>query len=167
MLLSFFQWCEHTAIGTAIRESLWLFPVIEAVHLLALSMIGGAVLLVDLRFLGLGLRRQSVTRLARDAHPWLVGSLAVMLATGILLFLSEPLKCYYNGAFWVKMLLLALAMLFTLAIRQKVATLDQTRLRAIRGKLVGLVSLMLWSGVGLGGRAIGLYGRGPRRFSAR
>src|SRR5713226_2669711 len=55
-LLPFFEWCEHTAVGAAIRGSAWLFPVIEAFHLLALALIGGAILIVDLRLLGLGLR---------------------------------------------------------------------------------------------------------------
>ncbi len=65
MLLPFFEWCEATAIGQAIRESLWLFPVIESIHLLGLAMIGGAILVVDLRLLGFGLRHQPVAQLAR------------------------------------------------------------------------------------------------------
>ena len=60
-LLAFFQWCEATSLGTAIRETTWAFAVIESVHLLALSVIGGAVLLVDLRLLGFGLRHQRST----------------------------------------------------------------------------------------------------------
>ena len=58
-LFDFFDWLELTPIGTAIRDSLWLFPVIEAVHLLGLALLGGAVLVLDLRMLGLGLTRQS------------------------------------------------------------------------------------------------------------
>ena len=82
-LLPFFQWCEATTLGTAIRETTWAFAVIESVHLLALCVIGGAVLVVDLRLLGLGLRRQRVQDLARDAQPWLNYSLAVMLLTAL------------------------------------------------------------------------------------
>ena len=102
-LLAFFQWCEQSGIGAAIRRSSWLFPVIEAIHLLGLGMIGGAVLVVDLRLLGLGLRRQSLAQLARDAQRWLIGSLIVMIITGTLLFTSEAIKCYYHAAFWMKM----------------------------------------------------------------
>src|SRR5882672_10654938 len=103
MLLPFFKWCEATSIGAGIRDSLWLFPTIEAVHLIALAVIGGAVLMVDLRLIGFGLRDQPVSKVAREAHPWLVGSLVVMLSTGILMFLSEAIKCYYSSAFWWKM----------------------------------------------------------------
>ena len=155
MLLPFFQWCESTALGTAIRMSPWAFAVIESVHLLGLAVIGGAVLLVDLRMLGFGLTNQRVAELARAVFPWLVGSLVVMLLTGVALFLSEPLKCYDSRAFWVKMISLGLAMLFTFTIRRTATLADETRVRPIWFKLVALVSLALWFGVGGGGRWIG------------
>ena len=156
-LLPFFEWCEATAVGEAIRNSLWLFPVIESVHLLALALIGGAVLVVDLRLLGLGLRRQPVAQIARDAQPWLIGSLAMMLITGILLFLSESIKCYYSPPFWYKMTFLPLAILFALTVRRKVAAADERRVGPLWGKLVALVSLGLWFGVGFSGRWIAFY----------
>ena len=154
-LLPFFQWCENSAVGETIRSSSWLFPVIESFHLLGLAVIGGAVLVVDLRLFGFGLRRQPVAQLALDAQRWLIGSLMVMLATGTLLFTSEAIKCYYHAAFWVKMTSLFLAILFTFTVRRKVAMADETRVRPLRRKLVALVSVTLWSGVGLGGRWIG------------
>ena len=154
-LLGFFQWCEQSGIGDAIRRSSWLFPVIEAIHLLGLGVIGGAVLVVDLRLLGLGLRRQSAAQLARDAQPWLVGSLLLMIITGSLLFLSEAMKCYYHEAFWFKMTSLFLAIVFTFTIQRKVIAAGETRLRPVWSKVVALVSVILWSGVGFGGRWIG------------
>jgi hypothetical protein len=157
-LLPFFQWCEASAIGTAIRSSTWAFAVIESVHLLALAAIGGAVLVVDLRLLGWGLRRQTVAEVARDAYPWLVGSLVVMLVTGISLFLSESVKCYYSTPFWWKMSSLALAMIFAFTVRRRVTMSEDARVRPIYLKLVALVSLTLWFGVGAGGRWIGFSG---------
>ena len=158
MLAPFFEWCAATRLGTAIQMSPWAFAVIESVHLLGLAVIGGAVLLVDLRMLGFGLRDQRTADIARAAFPWLVGSLIVMLLTGIGLFLSEPMKCYYSRPFWVKMTSLSLAMLFTFTIRRKVTLADETRMRPIWFKLVALVSLMLWFGVGASGRWIGFGG---------
>ena len=155
-LLPFFEWCEATAVGEAIRNSLWLFPIIESVHLLALALIGGAVLIVDLRLLGLGLR-QPVAQVARAAQPWLIGSLTVMLVTGIPLFLSESIKCYYSPPFWYKMTFLPLAITFALTVRRKVAAADENRVGPLWGKLVGLVSLGLWFGVGFSGRWIAFY----------
>ena len=157
MLLPLFEWCEATALGQAIRESLWLFPVIESIHLLGLAMIGGALLVVDLRLFGLALRQQPVAPLARDVHPWLVGSLAVMLTTGIMLFLSESIRCYYSPPFWTKMELLLVAILFTFTVRRKVALADEERVGPIWGRLVAFVSLALWFGVGFSGRWIAFY----------
>jgi hypothetical protein len=157
-LLPFFQWVSTTPVSQAISTSQWAFAVIESTHLLALSVIGGAVLIVDLRLLGLGLRNQSVAQVARDAQPWLIGSLAVMLVTGVLLFTSEPIKCYYSTAFWVKMSCLATGMIFAFTVRRNVALASEGRVRPIWMKVVALVSLALWFGVGAGGRWIGFSG---------
>lgn len=156
--MPFFEWCEATAVGDAIRSSAWLFPVIESVHLIALALLGGALLVVDLRLLGLGLRRQPVAELARDAQPWVIATLLIMIATGIPLFLSESIKCYYSPAFWVKMTTLPLAIAFTFTVRRSVAMADERRIGRIRSALVGVASLALWLTVGAGGRWIGFSG---------
>ena len=157
-MLPFFEWCESTAAGEMIRNSVWLFPVIESVHLLALALIGGAILVVDLRLFGFGLTRQPVARLARDVQPWLVGGLAVMIATGILLFTSEAVKCYYNSAFWTKMTFLLPALIFTFTVRRRVASAGEHRVRPVWNKLTASVSVSLWSVVGAAGRWIGFSG---------
>jgi hypothetical protein len=158
MLLPFFQWVETTRMHEVISSSSWAFAVIESVHLLALAVIGGAVLMLDLRFLGMGLSRQSVDEVAREAHPWLVISLIVMLVTGVALFVSEPTKCYYSVPFWWKMRSLALAVLFTFTIRRRVSKAEPGRIAPAYQKLVAVVSLILWFGVGAGGRWIGFSG---------
>jgi len=155
VLFHLFQWIENSGLGEAIRESKWLFPVIESVHLLGLAVIGGAILVVDLRLMGFGLRRQSVRQIASDVQPWLIGSLIVMLISGGLLFTSEAIKCYYHWAFWMKMTALFLAILFTFTIRRSVTVADADRIGTVRSRLVAVVSLALWSGVGIGGRWIG------------
>ena len=155
MLLAFFQWCENSALGESIRASYWLFAGIESLHLVGLALIGGAVLLVDLRLLGFGLVHQPVAQIARDAQKWLIVSLLILLPTGILLFISEAAKCYDHEAFWFKMAFLFLAMVFTFTVRRKVALADETRMNPVWSKVVALVSLSLWIGVGIGGRWIG------------
>ena len=157
-LLPVFEWLEATALGAAVRDSLWLFPVIEAVHLIAFAIIGGAVLIVDLRLFGLGLRRQSTPEVAREAQPFLLGSLALMFASGIPLFLTEALKCYYSEPFRVKMIALALAIAFTFTVRQRVVAADQARVGPLWSKLVAALSITLWGTVAWGGRWIGFSG---------
>ena len=154
-LLPFFQWCYQTAIGEAIRESLWLFPLIEAFHLVGLGLTAGAVLIVDLRLLGVGLSRQPVAQLSAAVEPWLLGSLTLMFASGIPLFLSESMKCYYSFAFWVKMTSLFLVLLFTFTVRRRVTRTGLTPGQPTLGRITALISLCLWFGVAWGGRWIG------------
>ena len=155
-LLPFFEWCEATRLGDTIRQSLWLFPVIEAVHLLGLCVLGGALLIVDLRLLGFGLRNHSMAVLAKDIRPWLVASIVVMLVTGTALFTSEAIKCYYNTSFWVKITTLPFALAFTFFIREPL-----TR-RApdvnVTTRVVALTSIVLWFVVAAAGRWIGFSG---------
>jgi hypothetical protein len=153
-LLRFFEWCEATWLGTAVRNSTWAFPVIESIHLLGLSMLGGAVLIVDLRMLGVGLSRQPIAGLAEDARPWLLRAIGVMVLTGVPLFLSEAVKCYHNPSFRVKMIALPLALAYTFLIRQRLAARSEFETSAVT-RLVAIGSMGLWLVVAAAGRWIG------------
>ena len=158
MMFDLFHAIEFSAAGQLIKNSSWAFAVTESVHLLALSVIGGAVLIVDLRMLGLGLRRQAVADIARDAQPIFVASLVVMLVTGAMLFMSEAVKCYASYPFRIKMSSLALAILFTFTVRRMVTRAAAGRVSPGSYRIVALVSLMLWFTVGAAGRWIGFSG---------
>ena len=156
-LLDFCKWVQYSPLLSSMRSSPWIFPVIASVHLMGLALIGGAVLVVDLRLLGLGLSHQPVAQVARDAERWLLVSLVVLLPTGILQFMCfAATKYYYLAAFWVKMAALSLALVFTFAVRRRVVMADETRMSPVRRKLTAVVSLSLWSSVAIAGRLIGL-----------
>ena len=155
---SLFQWIEHSALGTSVNNSVWAFAAFEAVHLLALAVIGGAVLIVDFRTLGWVLPRQSVSSVAREAQPWLMWSLIAMFVTGIPLMASLAYSKYYqNGAFRLKMVFLAAAIAFTFTIRRKIAFGAPELAESTMAKTAAAVSVLLWSGVGIMGRGIGFY----------
>jgi len=154
-LLPFFQWCYDTPVGETIRNSTWMFPVIETFHLLGLGLTAGAVLIVNLRLLGVGLSRAPVAQLAAAAKPWFLGGLILMFVSGIPLFLAESIKCLYNYAFWVKMISLFLVLIFTFTVQRRVTESGITSDRPSVGRLTALVSLALWFGVAGGGRWIG------------
>lgn len=155
MLLPFFQWCESLWLGQFVVGSLWLFPAIESVHLLALALFGGAVFIVDFRLLGLGLKDRAVSELARDARPWMIAGLVALILTGIPLFLSEAVKCYYSTAFWIKMTTLPIALIFAFTVRWRVTVADAVSNTARRQQLVGALSMALWFTVAAAGRWIG------------
>ena len=154
----FIEWVAASPLSKAISTSTWAFAVIESIHLLALSVIGGAVLIVDLRLLGFGIKSQTLEQVARGAQPWFLGSWMVMISTGLLLFWSEPQKLYYSTPFMVKMIALLLGTIFALTVRRKVALAGEGRVSPAVMKLVAVVSLVLWFGVGAGGRWIGFSG---------
>lgn len=154
-LLSLFQWLAATPLGTYMRDSTWGFASVEAIHLLALAVLGGTVLVVDLRLLGLGLRKQPVTVLARELTPWFTGSLVLMLISGLALTSGEAMKCYYHPAFRLKMALLGIAIAFHYTLHQRIIS-TETGPISFKSRLAAAGSLALWLSVGAAGRAIGL-----------
>lgn len=149
-IFPFFQWCDSSWLGSTIRNSQFLFPVIETFHLFALTILLGTTIILSLRLFGVMFRNQPFLELASNLKPWNSWSLAAMLVTGILLFTSEAVKCYGNESFRAKMIFLATALLFRFAVYPK--------LTQNWGKLAAGVSLALWFSVGLAGRAIGFWG---------
>ena len=158
ILLSFCRYCNETWFGHGIRDSVWLFPFVEIFHLLALGVLGGTILLVNARLLGLRFADEPVSELAQEVWPWTLGSLGVMLASGFLLFSTEAVKMYGNWGFRFKMTSLLLAIIFTFTIHRRITLSDEGRIRPVWRRVAAVVSLLLWAGVGLGGRSIGYIG---------
>lgn len=155
MLRLWFVALAHSSLGQFMQNSRWGFAAVEAVHLLALTLLGGSVLVLDLRLLGLILRRESPRTLNRDLSRVLLSSLAILVLTGIALVSEEALKCYYNAAFRWKMALLAAAVLFYFTLYRRVV-LSLGSAATLTSRVTAVISLSLWLGVGIAGRAIGL-----------
>ena len=156
-IVPFFQWCDDTPISQAIRNSRAAFPIIENFHLFALTVLLGSLVVLVLRQFGLIYKTQPIAEVANALRPWNRWSLAVMLTSGVLLFLSEAMKCYGNTSFRVKMLFLFLALLFQFTIYNRIVK-NESKSAPVGGKIAAAVALCLWFGVGLAGRAIGFLG---------
>jgi hypothetical protein len=142
---------EASAFAQFIRESTWMFPAIEATHLLALALLGGSLLIVVLSVLGVGLNRPPA-ELLRSARPYVTGAVVALLVTGVLLGVSEPLKLYDRRAFLVKMIALAVALLVTYRVFNPRIARGQDGL--ITRNVAGL-TIALWLTVAIAGRWIG------------
>ncbi|MBM3770857.1 MAG: hypothetical protein FJW27_06140 [Acidimicrobiia bacterium] len=154
MLLPIFEAMQNSAFTTTVQNTWWAGATFNVVHLLALAVFAGALLLVDLRLLGAGLRQQPVTSLAADARPWLLVGLVGLFITGAPQMITLAVRNYYNFWFWVKMAVLVFALIYTFTIRQRVVSSDKAG-RGL-GALVGAVSIVLWLVVTATGRLIGL-----------
>jgi hypothetical protein len=149
----FFTWSGTTWLSNEIRDSRWQFAVIEMIHLVGLAILLGALVVIDLRLFGVGMRSMSASQLARELKSWMRIGMVTVLGSGVLLFFGEPMKLYGNPSFFVKMVLLFFALLLQLTLFRKV-TSDRPSGSAV-STIIGTLSLVLWMGVGLAGRAIG------------
>ena len=157
-LLPFFEWMEGLAVTESLRSVPWFGAMINVMHLISLVVFAGAVLIVDIRLMGGGLTSQSVSQVARGARPWLIGGFVGLVVTGIPQLMLTAIKEYYASLFWFKMEVLLVALVFTFTVRHKVTMGDQARLGRVWGKVVGFVSIVLWSAVAIPARLIGLLG---------
>jgi len=144
-LLQACEWLGHSSIGTAIRTSKWDFALIEMVHLLALALFGGTLLVSALQSFGVIFKGSPPGAIARDLRNAQLASLLAMIVSGILLFADGPLRYYGNAAFRVKLLLIAAAVLTGLVNRSRG-----------EARFATLVSATLWLGAGIAGRVIGV-----------
>lgn len=147
---------DHSALGHAMKESKSGFAVVEMVHLLALALLGGSLLVVDLRLMGVVLKGESAWVLGRELGRVLRTCLVVMVLSGICLLSEEAGKCYESPAFRWKMALLAAAVTFYFTLHRRALRLTDCGVPTFWSRLVAVVSLTLWLGVGVAGRAIGL-----------
>jgi hypothetical protein len=160
-LYQFCQWVYNSEIGTAIRESTVVFPAIETVHVLGIALLVGTVAILDLRLLGVVLKKAPVSQVAAQILPLTWSGFAVMFVSGLLLFWAEAAKSYGNVAFRVKLLLLLLVglnpLIFHFTIYRSVGTWDLAPVTPRRARLAAILSLSLWSGIIIAGRAIAYF----------
>jgi hypothetical protein len=155
----FLLWLESTAPALAISESPWLFPGIESIHVLAITLVVGSITMVDLRLLGIHLRDRPAGELIAEVLPWTWASFAVAVCSGALLFASNATHYWGTVPFRAKMLLLVLAGLnmavFHATTHRSVADWGRRPRTPRAAKISGGVSLTLWIGVVTLGRWIG------------
>jgi len=161
-ILSICEWIDSTAFSTAIRESTWWFPIIETVHVLGIAASAGTILFVDLRLLGIGMKREPLSEVLEQLQPWTLSAFLVMVISGALLFTSEAVKCYHSVFFQIKVGLLVLAAvnaaLFHAKVYPGVEVWDNLPAAPGRARMAGGLSLALWIGIIAMGRAIA-YGK--------
>ena len=137
-----------------IRDSQYGMPIVQSVHLVGLTLLLAVVLVLNLRLAGVALKDSSLDWLAQQLRPWMIGGLAVVVLSGVLIFVGTPAKYLASNPFRVKMAVLGLAMLFQQAMLRRFAAPDSAPCsRAVR-LVAAAVSLTLWFTVGWAGRAI-------------
>src|SRR5438034_3050007 len=150
-LLGFCKWLEQTPGSIALHESLWVYPLVESVHVLTLCLFLGTVVMMDLRLLGVGMRRAPVSELMAQLRPWTAAGFVLMVISGTLLFYAIPVRTYQHVFFRANVLMLLLAGLnawiFHSTIFRTAPKWDLDRVPPKRARIAGAVSLLLWAGI--------------------
>jgi hypothetical protein len=148
----YFEWAGNTWLGTTVRDTVWAFPVIETFHLLALAILLGTVLMVNLRVFGVGRRYLPASQLARQLEPWMLVSVGVLIVTGIPMAFSEPMKCFESYSFPIKMGLMVLGIVSQFTIQRR--WIIKGDASAAKTRIAALASIFIWTAVGAAGKGI-------------
>jgi hypothetical protein len=155
------RFCDRlyeSSVGTGIRESVWVFPIIEGTHLLGIALSVGVLCWFDLRLLGLALPGEPVEKVWKQVMPIALIGFVLMFLTGLLLFWAEARTAYHSIHFWIKIVLLVLvginALLFESTSHARMASWQDASAVPFRARMAGVVSLVLWAAIIITGRTM-------------
>jgi len=155
----FLKSLEASGLATKIRDSVYLFPMIESTHVIGLALVFGTIAIIDLRLLGIASTQRSFQRMASDILKWTWAAFALTALTGALMFITNASVYYHNFFFRTKMLMLVLTginmLFFELSAGRTIHGWDQAPSAPRAGKAVAVLSLALWIGIICMGRLIG------------
>jgi hypothetical protein len=156
-LLAFCEWLAATDGSVALHESLYMYPLVESVHVLTLCVFVGLAVVLDLRLLGLAFAESRVSDVAK-VLPWTIGGFVVMVITGVLLFYAIPVRTYQSVWFRAKVIFLILAglnvWLFHSRVYRRLPEWDTLRITPRPARIAAVFSLVLWAAIIIAGRMI-------------
>lgn len=156
-LQQIWEWSYSSKAVDVLRNAKYAIPLIQSFHLFGLTLVLGTTVVLNLRLLGLGVRKISMPAITNQLWRLAVGGLLLSVATGILVFIPDPARYAANTAFKTKLVILFLAVLFHFTVFRKVVRADAPP-RPRRAALIAASSLTLWFCVGWAGRAIAFLG---------
>jgi len=156
-----FEFIDATQSSTALRESLYVFPIVEGLHVVSLALSVGLVIWFDLRLAGWILKDQPVSAVFRPLRPFMLTGFAITIVTGSLLFWSLAMRCYGSPFFWAKVIMLVLAgvniAVYHLTIDRRQTEWNAAPIPPRQARIAGLVSLTLWVGIIAAGRMMAYF----------
>ena len=157
-LLRFCDWLANTQWSIALHESRWAYSIVESVHVLTLCLFLGMAVMLDLRLLGLTMRRAAVSEVVKQLLPCTLAGFVLMVISGSLLFYAIPVRTYQSIFFRAKVLMLISAGLnvwvFHSTTYSKVSEWERDPVPPKRARMAAGLSLALWAGIVIAGRMI-------------
>ena len=121
MFRPFADWLSTTPLSDALQTHGWVVPTSQSIHILAISVVFASACMINARLLGFGMRGRSVSQLTTTLVPWMWRALAVLLCTGLIQTIAEPVRQFVTPVFWAKMIMIVV-----------VATMTAVYVRALR-----------------------------------
>lgn len=159
MIQQFADWLSQTSLSILIQNhNAWVIPTIQSIHIVAIGIVLSSVLMIDLRVLGWSGHDQTLRQTTNRFGPWLSWALLVLLATGALMVVGEPVRELLSFSFWLKMLLVVvgtiIAVLFRVTLKSNELHWEQTRVNGRGVKSLAILTLLIWVGIVILGRLI-------------
>jgi len=155
-ILAICAWLQDMPLATSLRESQFMFPLVEGTHLLGLALMMAPVAMLDLRLAGVLWKDEQATKIRNQFLPVTFTGFGVMIVTGLLLFWSEAVKCWSSKYFKLKLIVLVLAglnaLLFHSTVDRRMSLWDNDSTPPFRARFAGFMSLLLWTAVIFTGR---------------
>jgi hypothetical protein len=159
MFRPFADWLSDTPLSKTLQDHAWVVPTSQSVHILAVSIVFGSACMINLRLLGVGRSGRSVSQLSNTLVPWMWGGLTVLLLTGCVQTLTEPVRQFVTPMFWAKMMMIVVVATMTAwyanAVRLHAPQWDAAASRPLRAKSFAIFSTLLWLAIIVCGRFIG------------
>jgi hypothetical protein len=150
---------ELTPISQTLKNAAWVVPTSQSIHIVCMSVVFGAAIMINMRLLGVGGSGRSISTLTKTLVPWIWGCLVLLLLTGVIQTITEPVRQFVDPEFWWKMVMIIVVVILTAAfagtVRRNAARWDSAATRPRSAKVFAVVSTLLWIGIVTCGRLIG------------
>lgn len=157
-MLEFADWLASTSLSETVVSNLWMIPAIQSVHIIAIGFLVGALLMLDMRILGVLAKDQTITQVNNRYAPWIWGAIVVLAFSGCLLIVGEPRRELLSFSFWAKMTLLvigiAIVIAFQFHLKANEAKWNDTLAAAPLTKFFAILSICIWVAIIFLGRFI-------------
>jgi len=158
-LKQFAEWLSTTFLSVFIQNhNSWAIPTIQSIHIVGIALVLGSVFMIDLRILGWAGTDQTLRQTTSRFGPWLTGALCLLLVTGVLMVIGEPVRELVTFSFWLKMLLVAvgtlIAVVFRITLRKREQQWEETLVTRRSTKLLAILTFLVWACIIILGRLI-------------
>jgi len=159
MFRSFAEWLAGTSVSQLFQNQLWIVPTSQSIHILSVCMVFTSAIMINMRLLGFWGSSRTVSQLTSQLVPWMWGGLVVLLLTGAVQTIAEPVREFITPVFWAKMAMIVIVSVMTAVfagkVRARAASWDATGVSSVGSRSFAVATSILWVAIIICGRFVG------------